>query len=83
MRLPGLERRHVVRRDHVEELLGPRPADLDPAQVRDVGQPRRRPHGLDLVRRALVLEGHLPSREVDELRPGRLMDGVERRSFER
>ena len=81
LRLQRVQRLAVVRQDVLEEGDGAAPAEHEAPHVRDVeqacGAPGREVLGDDPGR---ILHGHLPAREVDELRAGGGVPLVERRA---
>ena len=70
LRAARRDRGDVVGEQPLQQLERLRAARLDLAHVRDVEDARRFAHGHVLLAHALVLNRHLPAREVDELGPG-------------
>ena len=80
--LPVRQLRDVVGGDPLQEVLGPRPRDLELAHVRDVEQARGPAHREVLGDEARVLDGHVPATEGDHPGPALPVDGVEWRLAE-
>src|SRR2546425_771007 len=71
MRVPRFTRQrgHIVRAEAIEERVCLRPIDENLAHVTHVEQADRAAHGEMLVHDPGILEGHLPSAELDHARP--------------
>src|SRR3989454_8818844 len=71
MRVPrfACQRRHVVRTEAIEERMGRRPLHENLAHVTHVEQADGAAHREMLVDDSRILEGHLPSAELDHARP--------------
>src|SRR5207244_1374877 len=76
------QRGYVDRAEATEERVGCRPLDENLAHVTHVEQADRAAHGEMLVNDPGILEGHLPSAELDHARPRRAMP-FEQRSAQR
>ncbi len=74
------ELRRVVGSEALHELQRTRAGDPELAHVRAVEETRRRAHRAVLVDQPLVLDGHLPAGEIDELGTGFEVSFVERRA---
>ena len=74
------ELRDVVRGEALHERQGARPGDRELAHVRAVEEPGRGAHRAVFVDQPLVLDGHLPAGEIDDLATGGDMSFVERRA---
>ena len=75
----GTYERHVFKAKLHERERG-RTGDPELAHVRTIEEPRRRAHCTVLVDQPLVLDGHLPAGEIDELGTGFEVSFIERRA---
>ena len=83
LRLTLLEARDIVGGEEVGAADGFGSQDFDLAHVADIEQADGFPYGVVLVDEAGVLDGHVPSAEVDHFGAEGAMYGIERRGFER
>src|ERR1700730_14042126 len=77
MGLPGSKPRSVVASDVLYEVEGAFPSNFNLAHVADVKQSRGGSRRQVFRENAGILHGHIPSAEVDHLRPQASMCGVQ------
>ena len=82
MRLPHLQPARIVAGDVLHGGQRVLAGDLDLPHVRDVEQPRRRPHGVVLDGDARVLDGHVPAAKGHHPGAKGHMRGVQRSFFQ-
>ena len=77
VRLSQLQLGDGIGGDVVGEKRGFGTADFDLAHVADIEDAHRGAHRIVFVDDAGILDGHIPSTEIDHLRAKRAMDGVQ------
>ncbi len=73
LRLHGPQRSEIVRRHALKERFRAGAGDDNPPHMADIEETDLASNGVILIHNAGVVDGHFPTREVDQLRPGGAM----------